>query len=155
MDFITDLPLVKGFNSILVVVDQGLSKGVINLPPSSYLSNHLDGANVLESIALSLKETLRSFSSLVSRWKNSNSYQPIINSSLPLHDSASLGAMKLFHASMCSSSKVYKVDDRITEAKKSIPNPFHFSYSLFLWMLSITTTPCIQRRVANATGSLP
>jgi hypothetical protein len=32
MDFITDLPLVKGFDSILVVVDQGLSKGVILIP---------------------------------------------------------------------------------------------------------------------------
>jgi Integrase zinc binding domain len=32
MDFITDLPLVKGFDSTLVVVDQGLSKGVILIP---------------------------------------------------------------------------------------------------------------------------
>jgi Integrase zinc binding domain len=32
MDFITDLPLVKGFDSILVVVDQGLSKGLILIP---------------------------------------------------------------------------------------------------------------------------
>jgi transposase InsO family protein len=31
MDFITDLPLVKGFDSILVVVE-GLSKGVILIP---------------------------------------------------------------------------------------------------------------------------
>jgi hypothetical protein len=29
MDFITDLPLSDGFDSIFVVVDQGLSKGVI------------------------------------------------------------------------------------------------------------------------------
>ena len=32
MDFITDLPSVRNFDSILVVVDQGLSKGVILLP---------------------------------------------------------------------------------------------------------------------------
>ena len=32
MDFITDLPPVDGHDSILVVVDQGLSKGVILIP---------------------------------------------------------------------------------------------------------------------------
>ena len=32
MDFITDLPTVYKYDSILVVVDQGLSKGVILLP---------------------------------------------------------------------------------------------------------------------------
>ena len=32
MDLITDLPLSKGFDSILVVVDQGLTKGVILTP---------------------------------------------------------------------------------------------------------------------------
>ena len=32
MDFITDLPPVDGFDSILVVVDQGLTKGVILTP---------------------------------------------------------------------------------------------------------------------------
>ena len=32
MDFITDLPLVKGHNSILVIVDQGLTKGMILIP---------------------------------------------------------------------------------------------------------------------------
>ena len=32
MDFITDLPPIDNFNSILVVVDQGLSKGVILIP---------------------------------------------------------------------------------------------------------------------------
>jgi hypothetical protein len=32
MDLITDLPLVEGYNFILVVVDQGLSKGVILCP---------------------------------------------------------------------------------------------------------------------------
>jgi hypothetical protein len=32
MDFITDLPLVEGYDSILVVVDQGLLKGVILCP---------------------------------------------------------------------------------------------------------------------------
>jgi transposase InsO family protein len=32
MDLITDLPPVKGYNSILVVIDQGLLKGVILCP---------------------------------------------------------------------------------------------------------------------------
>ena len=32
MDLITDLPPVNGFDSILVVVDQGLTKGVILIP---------------------------------------------------------------------------------------------------------------------------
>ena len=32
MDLITDLPPVDGFDSILVVVDQGLTKGVILTP---------------------------------------------------------------------------------------------------------------------------
>jgi transposase InsO family protein len=32
MDLITDLSLVEGYNSILVVVDQGFSKGVILCP---------------------------------------------------------------------------------------------------------------------------
>ena len=32
MDLITDLPPVDGFDSILVMVDQGLSKGVILIP---------------------------------------------------------------------------------------------------------------------------
>jgi transposase InsO family protein len=32
MDLITDLPLADRFDSILVVVDQGLSKGVILIP---------------------------------------------------------------------------------------------------------------------------
>ena len=32
MDFITDLPISAGYDSILVVVDQGLMKGVILLP---------------------------------------------------------------------------------------------------------------------------
>jgi hypothetical protein len=32
MGLITDLPLVEGYDSILVMVDQGLSKGVILCP---------------------------------------------------------------------------------------------------------------------------
>ena len=32
MDLITDLPMINGYDSILVVVDQGLSKGVILSP---------------------------------------------------------------------------------------------------------------------------
>ena len=32
MDFITDLPISNGFDSIFIVGDQGLSKGVILMP---------------------------------------------------------------------------------------------------------------------------
>ena len=32
MDFITDLPISNGFDSIFIMVDQGLSKGVILCP---------------------------------------------------------------------------------------------------------------------------
>ena len=45
MDLITDLPLVNGLDSILVVVDQGLSKGVILMPCSKTLT--ADGAGQL------------------------------------------------------------------------------------------------------------
>ena len=39
MDLITDLPLVDGHDSILVMVDQGLSKGVILIPCSKTLTS--------------------------------------------------------------------------------------------------------------------
>jgi hypothetical protein len=32
MDFITDLPIIDGFDSVLTMVDQGLTKGVIFIP---------------------------------------------------------------------------------------------------------------------------
>ena len=38
MDFITDLPLVKGHNSIFVVVNQGLTKGIILIPCSKMIT---------------------------------------------------------------------------------------------------------------------
>ena len=38
MDLITDLPLTTGFDSILVVVDHGLSKGVILIPCTKTLT---------------------------------------------------------------------------------------------------------------------
>ena len=38
MDFITDLPTINAFDSILVVVDQGLSKGVILIPCNEMIS---------------------------------------------------------------------------------------------------------------------
>jgi hypothetical protein len=38
MDLITDLPPSKGFDSILVIVDHGLTKGVILVPCSKTLS---------------------------------------------------------------------------------------------------------------------
>ena len=39
MDLITDLPPVEGYDSILVVVDQGLSKGVILTPCNKTLTS--------------------------------------------------------------------------------------------------------------------
>ena len=38
MDLITDLPPTDGYDSILVMVDQGLSKGVILLPCNKTLT---------------------------------------------------------------------------------------------------------------------
>ena len=38
MDLITDLPSVDNFDSILVMVDQGLSKGVILIPCTKTLT---------------------------------------------------------------------------------------------------------------------
>ena len=46
MDFITDLPLSDGFDSIFVVVDQGLSKGVILIPCNKTVTA-LQTANLL------------------------------------------------------------------------------------------------------------
>ena len=43
MDLITDLPLADRFNSILVVVDQGLSKGVILIPFNKTLTTEDTG----------------------------------------------------------------------------------------------------------------
>ena len=45
MDLITDLPQVEGYDSILVVVDQGLSKGVILCPCAKTLT--WEGAAIL------------------------------------------------------------------------------------------------------------
>ena len=39
MDFITDLPTINAFDSILVVVDQGLTKGVILIPCNKNLTS--------------------------------------------------------------------------------------------------------------------
>ena len=45
MDLITDLPLIDNCDSILVVVDQGLTKGVILIPTTETLM--ADGAGQL------------------------------------------------------------------------------------------------------------
>ena len=50
MDFITDLPLVDGFDSILVVVDQGLTKGVILIPCSKTITAKDTGKLLLENL---------------------------------------------------------------------------------------------------------
>ena len=44
MDMITDLPLSNGYDSILAVVDHGLTKGVILIPCSKTLMAALLGA---------------------------------------------------------------------------------------------------------------
>ena len=45
MDLITDLPPVEGYNSILVVIDRGLSNGVILCPCAKTLT--WEGAAIL------------------------------------------------------------------------------------------------------------
>ena len=50
MDFITDLPLINGFDSILVVVDQGLTKGVILTPCNKTITTEDTGKLLLENL---------------------------------------------------------------------------------------------------------
>ena len=50
MDLITDLPLVDGHDSILVVVDQGLSKGVILIPCSKTHTSEETARLLLENL---------------------------------------------------------------------------------------------------------
>ena len=50
MDLITDLPPAAGFDSILVVVDQGLSKGVILLPCNKTITSQDTAKLLLENL---------------------------------------------------------------------------------------------------------
>ena len=50
MDLITDLPPVEGYDSILVVVNQGLSKGVILTPCNKTLTSEDTAQLLLENI---------------------------------------------------------------------------------------------------------
>jgi Integrase zinc binding domain len=50
MDFIINLPLIKGFDSILVVVDQGLSKGVILIPCNKTITTEGTAKLLLENL---------------------------------------------------------------------------------------------------------
>ena len=50
MDFITDLPPVDGFDSILVMVDQGLTKGVILTPCNKMITAKETGRLLLENL---------------------------------------------------------------------------------------------------------
>ena len=50
MDFITDLPPINGFDSILVVVDQGLTKGVILTPCNKTITAEDTGRLLLENL---------------------------------------------------------------------------------------------------------
>ena len=49
MDLITDLPLVEGYDSILVMVDQGLSKGVILVPCKKSITSEDTAQLLLET----------------------------------------------------------------------------------------------------------
>ena len=50
MDFITDLPPINNFDSILVVVDQGISKGVIIIPCNKTVTAEETGKLLLENL---------------------------------------------------------------------------------------------------------
>jgi hypothetical protein len=50
MDLITDLPPANGYDSILVVVDQGLSKGVILIPCNKTLTSEDTARLLLENL---------------------------------------------------------------------------------------------------------
>ena len=50
MDFIMDLPPVKGHNSILVVVDQGLTKGIILIPSLKMITAEETAQLLLENL---------------------------------------------------------------------------------------------------------
>ena len=50
MDFITDLPSSEGYNSILVVVDQSLTKGVILIPCNKTITAEETGQLLLENL---------------------------------------------------------------------------------------------------------
>ena len=50
MDFIMDLPPVKGHDSILVVVDQGLTKGIILIPCSKTITTEETAQLLLENL---------------------------------------------------------------------------------------------------------
>jgi Integrase zinc binding domain/Integrase core domain len=50
MDLITNLPLSKGFDSILVIVDQGLTKGVIPVPCTKTITSEGVAKLLLENL---------------------------------------------------------------------------------------------------------
>ena len=50
MDFITDLPPVKGHDSILVIVDQGLTKEIILIPCSKTITAEGTAQLLLENL---------------------------------------------------------------------------------------------------------
>jgi hypothetical protein len=50
MDLITDLPFIDGFDSILVIVDQGLMKGIILVPCNKTLTTEGTAKLLLEHL---------------------------------------------------------------------------------------------------------
>ncbi len=50
MDFITDLPLSNGYDSILVMIDHGLTKGVIYAPCNKTIDAAITSALFLDNI---------------------------------------------------------------------------------------------------------
>ena len=58
MDFISDLPPVDGCDSILVMVDQGLTKGVILTPCNKTITAEETGRNTSEVLKRCLEMLL-------------------------------------------------------------------------------------------------
>ena len=50
MDLITDLPEADGFNSILVIVDRGLTKGIILVPCMKTLTAEVTGQLLMDNL---------------------------------------------------------------------------------------------------------
>jgi hypothetical protein len=50
MDFITDLPLSQNYDSILVIVDQGLTKGIVLVPCTKTITAEGTAQLLLENL---------------------------------------------------------------------------------------------------------
>ena len=57
MDFITDLPISNGFDSIFIVVDQGLSKGVILMPCNKTITAEETAKQYIDNVFIQYGQT--------------------------------------------------------------------------------------------------